>query len=68
MLHFAFKEFGAHKVVGMCNSSNLKSIKLMEKLQMKVKGYLNKKLSGIVSGMTSIFIRFWIVNGKTYRS
>ncbi|GAK42949.1 hypothetical protein TCA2_5443 [Paenibacillus sp. TCA20] len=44
MLHFAFKEFGAHKVVGMCNSSNLKSIKLMEKLQMKREGIFKQEV------------------------
>lgn len=40
---FAFKELGAHKVVGMCNSENHGSSSVMEKSGMKKQGVFRKE-------------------------
>lgn len=44
LLEFAFNNLAAHKVVGMCNSKNLKSIKLMDNLGMRREGIFKEEL------------------------
>nr|WP_255723361.1 GNAT family protein [Sporosarcina sp. ACRSL] len=44
LLEFAFERLQAHKVVGMCNCNNLKSVKLMESLSMKREGTFKEEL------------------------
>lgn len=44
LLEFTFHQLRAHKVVGMCNCHNVKSMNLMEKLGMKREGTFKKEL------------------------
>ena len=43
LLHFAFEELKAHKVVGMCNSENLSSAAVMEKAGMSKQGVFREE-------------------------
>lgn len=44
LLQFSFKQLNARKIVAMCNSQNLKSINLMEKLNMNREGIFKEEL------------------------
>lgn len=44
LLEFAFNRLEAHKVIGMCNSNNEKSVKLMESLNMRREGTFKEEL------------------------
>ncbi|WP_268625381.1 GNAT family N-acetyltransferase [Paenibacillus alvei] len=44
LLDFTFHQLQAHKVVGMCNAHNVKSMKLMEKLGMRREGTFKEEL------------------------
>ena len=44
LLDFSFHQLGAHKVVGMCNCKNMKSMNLMEKLGMRREGTFKEEL------------------------
>jgi len=43
LLSFAFNKLDAHKVVGMCNSENVKSASIMEKLGMTKEGVFKEE-------------------------
>jgi ribosomal-protein-alanine N-acetyltransferase len=42
VLHFAFHNLGAHRVVAFCHAGNLASRRVMEKLGMQCEGYLRE--------------------------
>lgn len=44
LMHYAFHELNAHKVVGMCNSHNQRSSRLMEKLGFQREGIFKEEL------------------------
>ena len=44
LIHYAFEMLNAHKVVAMCNSNNLQSARLMEKLDMRREGIFRQEL------------------------
>lgn len=44
VLHIAFEELGAHRVVAMCNARNEASYRLMEKLGMRREGVFREEL------------------------
>jgi len=44
LVDFAFNYLQAHKVVGMCNCKNIKSMKLMERLGMRREGIFKEEL------------------------
>ncbi|WP_060205678.1 GNAT family N-acetyltransferase [Sporosarcina koreensis] len=44
LIEFAFESLQAHKVVGMCNCNNLKSIRVMESLGMRREGTFQEEL------------------------
>ncbi|MHA7964842.1 GNAT family N-acetyltransferase [Paenibacillus sp. CAU 1782] len=44
VVQYTFQELNARKIVGMCNRNNLKSIKLMEKLNMSREGIFKEEL------------------------
>ncbi|GIO02583.1 hypothetical protein J5TS2_32510 [Brevibacillus halotolerans] len=44
LLQFAFEQLGAHKVVGMCNSQNKRSIALMERIGMTKEAVFKEEL------------------------
>ena len=43
LIQFAFEELNAHKVVGMCNSENLSSAAVMEKVGMSKQGVFREE-------------------------
>lgn len=45
LLDFAFNQLNAHKVVGMCNSRNQRSYRLMERLNMSREGTFRQELN-----------------------
>lgn len=44
LLQFAFEKLDAHKVVGMCNSKNVRSASLMERIGMRKEGVFKEEL------------------------
>ncbi|MCR8644448.1 GNAT family N-acetyltransferase [Paenibacillus sp. N1-5-1-14] len=44
LLDYAFEQLQAHKVVGMCNSNNVHSAKLMERVGMRREGTFREEL------------------------
>ncbi|MNW61954.1 putative ribosomal N-acetyltransferase YdaF [compost metagenome] len=44
LLHFAFQELQAHKVVGMCNSQNVRSVALMQYVGMTREAVFQEEL------------------------
>jgi RimJ/RimL family protein N-acetyltransferase len=43
VIEYAFKELGAHRLVGYCNPENTASCRVLEKCGMKREGYFRKK-------------------------
>ena len=42
VMHFAFTELGAHRIVAFCHAKNLPSTRVMEKLGMQREGHLRR--------------------------
>ncbi|MGG0792696.1 GNAT family protein [Brevibacillus laterosporus] len=64
LLQFAFEQLGAHKVVGMCNSQNKRSIALMERIGMTKEAVFKESFFGKMNGLINTFFLFWKKNLK----
>jgi len=42
MMDFAFNELGAHRIIAISHASNMASVRVMEKLSMKIDGFLRE--------------------------
>ncbi|MBS4538979.1 GNAT family N-acetyltransferase [Clostridium sp. D2Q-11] len=55
LLKFGFQNLKAHKIVGMCNSENLGSSRIMQKVGMCREEFSEKNCFGMGNGLTNIF-------------